>query len=58
VLVVVRESVAAPPRRVAATACRNAEIAARADQQHQWVMEADERRVYGDYPPHERSGMG
>ena len=30
---------------------RNAAIAARADQQHQWVMEGDERGVYGDYPP-------
>jgi uncharacterized membrane-anchored protein YhcB (DUF1043 family) len=28
---------------------RQAEIAARADQQHQWVLEGDERGVYGDY---------
>ena len=23
----------------------------RADQQHQWVMQADERGVYGEFPP-------
>jgi hypothetical protein len=26
------------------------ELAARADQQHDWVMEGDERGVYGEYP--------
>ena len=26
-------------------------IRARADQQHQWVMQGDDRGVYGKYPP-------
>jgi uncharacterized membrane protein YcjF (UPF0283 family) len=26
-------------------------IAARADEQHHWVMQGDERGVYGEYPP-------
>lgn len=33
---------------------RQAELAAiraRADQQHQWVMQGDDRGVYGSYPP-------
>ena len=28
-----------------------AAIAARADQQNQWVLDGDERGIYGDYPP-------
>jgi hypothetical protein len=28
-----------------------AEIAARADQQHAWVMAGDERGMYGQFPP-------
>lgn len=28
-----------------------AELAARADQQHAWVLAGDERGVYGVYPP-------
>ena len=30
---------------------RLAGLAARADQQHSWIMEGDERGVYGEYPP-------
>jgi hypothetical protein len=26
-------------------------VAARADEQHQWVMSGDERGLYGTYPP-------
>lgn len=29
---------------------RAAQLAARADQQHRWVLRGDERGVYGDYP--------
>jgi hypothetical protein len=36
--------------RRAATARRQAEIAARADTQHRWVLQGDDRGVYGDYP--------
>ncbi|WP_203799865.1 hypothetical protein [Mycobacterium heckeshornense] len=28
-----------------------AELAARADRQHAWVMAGDDRGIYGDYPP-------
>jgi hypothetical protein len=28
----------------------HAEIAARADRQHQWVLEGDDRSIYGQYP--------
>jgi type II secretory pathway pseudopilin PulG len=34
----------------AAEGRRRAAIAARADQQHQWVLQGDERGVYGQYP--------
>ena len=30
---------------------RCAEIAARADQQHAWVLTGDDRGVYGEFPP-------
>jgi hypothetical protein len=30
---------------------RRAELAARADEQHAWVMLGDERGVYGEFPP-------
>jgi hypothetical protein len=30
---------------------RRAELIARADQQHRWAMEGDERGFYGLYPP-------
>jgi hypothetical protein len=33
--------------RQEALARQRAELAARADQQHQWVMEGDERGIYG-----------
>lgn len=36
--------------RRAAIARRHAEIAARADAQHRWVLQGDDRGVYGDYP--------
>ena len=41
-----RQSIAATEREAA----RNADISARADQQHQWVMVGDLRGVYGPYP--------
>ena len=31
-------------------AARNAELAARADQEHRWVLQGDERGVSGQYP--------
>jgi hypothetical protein len=36
---------------VAAEQTRLAAIAARADQQHAWVLAGDDRGVYGAYPP-------
>ena len=36
--------------RRAAVARRHAEIAARAETQHRWVLQGDDRGVYGDYP--------
>lgn len=36
--------------RADADARRAAQIAARADQQHRWVLRGDERGVYGEYP--------
>jgi hypothetical protein len=36
---------------VAAQTRRNAEICARADQQHRWTMGDDDRGVFGQYPP-------
>ena len=38
-------------RRVDAGYERRAALAARADQQHAWVLAGDDRGVYGDYPP-------
>lgn len=35
----------------AAEADRQAAIVARADEQHNWVMQGDERGMYGRYPP-------
>ena len=46
----VRGAVARHAERVEAERRRLAELAARADQQHDWVMEGDERGVYGEYP--------
>jgi nitrate/nitrite transporter NarK len=37
----------------AADARRRAAVAARADQQHAWVMAGDDRGVYGQFPPAE-----
>jgi hypothetical protein len=61
VTVVVITTVAIVGRRLwrsqQATAARLAEqqaaIAARADEQHQWYIEGDERGTYGTYPPPE-----
>lgn len=36
--------------RRAAIARRHAEIATRAETQHRWVLQGDDRGVYGDYP--------
>jgi hypothetical protein len=36
--------------RVDAKAARLAALRARADQQHRWVLQGDERGVYGQYP--------
>ena len=38
--------------------CARPSIAARADKEHRLWMQGDERGFYGQYPPHERSGMG
>lgn len=37
--------------RMAWLAKRNAGLAGRADRQHRWIMEGDERGFYGRYPP-------
>jgi hypothetical protein len=36
---------------VAAQTRRSAEIRARADEQHRWMMGGDDRGVFGQYPP-------
>jgi hypothetical protein len=36
--------------RTEANARRAARLAARADQQHRWVLCGDERGIYGEYP--------
>jgi hypothetical protein len=38
-------------QRVAEREAEHAAIEARADQQHAWVLAADDRGVYGAYPP-------
>lgn len=47
---IVKAADAAGVREVA-RAKRLAEIAARADQQHQWYIEGDSRGSYGKFPP-------
>jgi hypothetical protein len=47
---VVRGQLRAARARADADARRAAEIAARAEQQHRWVLRGDERGIYGDYP--------
>jgi hypothetical protein len=42
---------AAHQASVAAEDERLAEVAARADQQHAWVLAGDPRGAYGDHPP-------
>jgi hypothetical protein len=44
---VIRAVVRENRRQQAATAQRCAEVAARADQQHDWVMSGDDRGIYG-----------
>ncbi|HUB56220.1 MAG TPA: hypothetical protein VMB04_13775 [Mycobacterium sp.] len=47
---VVRGQMRAARARADADARRAAQIAARAEQQHRWVLRGDERGVYGEYP--------
>jgi uncharacterized membrane protein len=47
---VVRAQMRAARVRAEADARRAAQIAARAEQQHRWVLQGDERGVYGEYP--------
>lgn len=44
-------AVQASDERRAQVVAANAAIAARADQQHAWTLEGDERGIYGQYPP-------
>jgi uncharacterized membrane protein len=46
----VRAQLRAARARAEADARRAAQIAARAEQQHRWVLRGDERGVYGEYP--------
>jgi hypothetical protein len=46
-VLVTRRMLRAAQAQAADLAARNAELAARADQQHQWVMAGDPRGVYG-----------
>jgi len=50
VFVVVRSAIRADRAQRAAIAQLDAEIAARAERQHRWVLDGDDRGVYGDYP--------
>jgi beta-lactamase regulating signal transducer with metallopeptidase domain len=47
---VVRAQLRASRARAEADARRAAQIAARADQQHRWILRGDERGIYGEYP--------
>jgi beta-lactamase regulating signal transducer with metallopeptidase domain len=47
---IVRDQLRAARARAEADARRAAQIAARAEQQHRWVLRGDERGVYGEYP--------
>jgi hypothetical protein len=44
-----RRMIRAAQAQAAEIAPRNAELAARADQQHQWVLQGDDRGVYGPH---------
>jgi uncharacterized membrane protein len=46
----VRAQLRAARARAEADSRRAAQIAARAEQQHRWVLRGDERGVYGEYP--------
>jgi hypothetical protein len=47
---VVRAQLRAAHARTEAEARRAAQIAARAEQQHHWILQGDERGIYGEYP--------
>ncbi len=47
---VVRAQLRAARARSEADARRAGQLAARADQQHRWVLRGDERGIYGEYP--------
>lgn len=47
---VVRSQLRAARARAEANARRAVRLAARADQQHRWVLRGDQRGVYGEYP--------
>ncbi len=47
---VLRSVVRAEHAHREARALRHAKIAARADEQHRWVLQGDDRGVYGRYP--------
>lgn len=47
---VVRAQLRAARAQRDADARRVAELAARAEQQHRWVLRGDERGIYGEYP--------
>src|ERR1700676_913588 len=44
-------------QKLAARRAQLAQLAARADQQHRWVLQGDERGVYGQYRPAALSQM-
>lgn len=46
-----RRAAARHAERIAADRRRLAGLAARADQQHEWIMGGDERGVYGEFTP-------
>lgn len=48
---VVRAQLRAARARREADAHHVAQLAARAEQQHRWVLRGDERGTYGEYPP-------
>jgi uncharacterized membrane protein YphA (DoxX/SURF4 family) len=47
---VARSQLRAAGARTEADARRAAEVAARAEQQHRWVLRGDDRGIYGEYP--------
>ena len=47
---IVRAQLRADRARREVEARRAAQVAARAEQQHRWVLQGDERGIYGEYP--------